>query len=131
MILLFGEFIITKESSYVDKCQLSGSGIGFDSKESFSHPSERFGQNLIIFGVDIAFSLLANNRTKNVLILREGITQIVDTTLTAEKMYSINVTKAEMKVCIIMEMIPICLSMAKKSLNLKQKILKLYQINYA
>ena len=41
------------------------------------------------------FSAHSNNRTKDILILDESITQIVDTTLTPEKTYSINFTKIE------------------------------------
>ena len=42
-------------------------------------------------------SVYANNKTKDILILGEGITQIVNTTLTAEKMYSINFTVTRSK----------------------------------
>ena len=35
----------------VDKCKYSGYGIGFNSRESFSHPSGRDGRN-VIFGAD-------------------------------------------------------------------------------
>ena len=41
----------------------------------------------------MSHSVHANNKIKNILILGEGITQgLDDTTLTAEKLYSINVT---------------------------------------
>ena len=41
----------------------------------------------------MSHSVHASNKTKNILILGEGITQgLDDTTLTAEKLYSINVT---------------------------------------
>ena len=46
-------------------------------------------------------SVHANNRTKNILSLGEGITQGLDyTTLTAEKMYSINFTVSSKKFCL-------------------------------
>ena len=51
----------------------------------------------LIFGS----SLHANSKTKNILILGEGITQgLDDTTLTAEKKYSINFTKSNKKFCL-------------------------------
>ena len=78
-----------------------GYGIGFDSKGTFSHQSGRFAQNIIIFGADMSSSVHANNRTKNILILGEGITQGLDyTTFTAEKMYSINFTVSSKKFCL-------------------------------
>ena len=41
-----------------------------------------------------------NNKTKNILVLGEGITQGLDgTTLNAEKKYSINFTKSNTKFC--------------------------------
>ena len=43
----------------------------------------------------------ANNRTKSILIVGEGITQVLDdTTLTAEKMYSITFTVGRIKFCL-------------------------------
>ena len=43
----------------------------------------------------------ANNKTKNIIILGEGIKQgLNDTTLTAEKMYSINFTLIRNKFCL-------------------------------
>ena len=43
----------------------------------------------------------ANNKTKNILILGEGFTQgLDDTTLYAEKMYSINFTATKKKFCL-------------------------------
>ena len=76
-------------------------GIGFDAKGTFKHPSGRIGQNIIIFGADMSSSVHANNKTKNILILGEGITQgLDDTTLTAEDMYSINFTVSRKKFCL-------------------------------
>ena len=46
-------------------------------------------------------SVHANNKTKNILILGEGITQgLDDTTLTAERKYSINFTVNRRKFCL-------------------------------
>ena len=67
-------------------------GIGFGRKGKFSFCNE-FGQNVIIFGGDMSSSVHANSKTKNILVLGEGIMQgLDDTTLTAEKRYSINFT---------------------------------------
>ena len=52
-------------------------------------------KNVIIFGVDMANSKHANNKTKDVLALGHGLIQKVDdTTIYAEKMYSLNFTVA-------------------------------------
>ena len=46
-------------------------------------------------------SVHANNKTKNILIIGEEFTQgLKDTTLYAEKMYSINFTAARKKFCL-------------------------------
>ena len=52
---LFGAVTLTKNAD-IDKYEYSGYGIGFDKKSSFSFPSGRFDQNLIIFGVDMSSS---------------------------------------------------------------------------
>ena len=49
---LFGAVTLTKNAD-IDKYGYSGYGIGFDRKSSFSFPSGGFGQNVIIFGVDM------------------------------------------------------------------------------
>ena len=41
------------KNAHIDKYGYSGYGIGFDRKSSFSFPSGGFGQNVIIFGVDM------------------------------------------------------------------------------
>ena len=81
---------ITK-SSDIDKYQYSGYGIGFDSKGTFSHPGGSFGQNVIIFGAHMSSSTCATNRGNNILVLGKDFIQgINNTTIYAEKMYSIN-----------------------------------------
>ena len=47
-----------------DKCQCSSYGIGFDRKGSFSFPGGRFGQNEIIFGVDMSSSIHIENKKR-------------------------------------------------------------------
>ena len=76
----------------IDKYGYSGYGIGFDRKSSFSFPGGGFGQNVIIFGVDMSSSVHVDNKKKDILILGKGPTQGLEHTLTAEKMYSINFT---------------------------------------
>ena len=89
---LFGPVKLTKNSD-IDKYKYSGCGTGFDSKGTFSHPSGGIGQNVLTSGADMSSFVYANNKTKNLLITGEGITQgLDDTTLTTEKMYSINFT---------------------------------------
>ena len=83
----------------IDKYKYSGYGIRFDSRGSFSHPSGGFGKNVIIFGADS--SVHANNKTRNILVPGKVFIQgIGNTTIYAEKMYSINFTKANRKLCL-------------------------------
>ena len=53
---LFGGVKITKNTD-VDKYKYSGYGIGFDGKGVFTHPTGSFGNNAIIFGVDMSSSV--------------------------------------------------------------------------
>ena len=75
-------------------------GIGFDRRPSFSFPSGGFGQNVLIFGADMSSSIHINNKKKNILLLGRGPTQGLESTLTAEKMYSINFTVRKKKFCL-------------------------------
>ena len=94
---LFGAVKITKNAD-VSKYKYFGYGIGFDGKGAFLHPSGSFGNNAIIFGVDISFSVHVDNKKKDILIFGEGPTQgLYGTILTAEKMYSTNFTATRRK----------------------------------
>ena len=62
-----------------------GYGTGFDRKSSFSFPGGGFGQNVIIFGVDMRSSAHVDNSKKDILILGKGPTQGLEHTLTAKK----------------------------------------------
>ena len=96
---LFGSVKLTKNSD-IDKYKYSGYGIGFDRRDKFSF-GDGFGQNVIIFGADMSSSIHANNKTKNILVLGKGFTQGLDnTTICAEKIYSINFTKTNTKFCL-------------------------------
>ena len=72
----------------IDKYGYSGYGIGFDRRGSFSFPGGGYGQNILIFGVDMSFSAHTDNK-KDILVLGIGPTQGLEHTLTAEKMYSV------------------------------------------
>ena len=95
---MFGAVKLTKNSD-IDKYTHSGYGIGFDRKGNFSFGGG-FGQNVIIFGADMSSSVHANSKTINILVLGEGVTEgLDDTTLTAEKIYLINFTENNKKIC--------------------------------
>ena len=55
---LFGAVTLTKNAD-IDKY---GYGIGFDRRSSFSFPGGGFGQNVLIFGVDMSFSAHIDNK---------------------------------------------------------------------
>ena len=84
----------------IDKYGYSGYGIEFDRRSSFSFPGGGFGQNVITFGVDMSFSAHIDNKKKYILILGKGLTQGLEHTLTAEKMYLINFTVTKKKFCL-------------------------------
>ena len=123
---LCGAVKLTKNAD-IDKYKYSGYGIGFDGKGFLSHPSGGTGRNVIIFGVDMSSSTKVDNKEKDILILGVGLTQgLGEHSLSAEKMYLINFTKASTKFCLILhynEQTVICLLMVRKFINLKQKIL--------
>ena len=95
---LFGVVTLTKNAD-IDKYGYSGYGTGFDRKFFFPFPGSGFGQNIIIFGVDMSFSVHVDNKKKDILILVKGPTQGLEHTLTAEKMYWINFTATKRKFC--------------------------------
>ena len=53
---LSGTVTLTKNIN-INKYGYSGYGIGFDRRSSFSFPGGGFGQNIIIFGVDMSSSV--------------------------------------------------------------------------
>ena len=61
---LFGAVTLTK-SADIDKYGYSGYGIGFDRRGSFSFPGGGFGQNVLIFGVDMSFSAHIDNKKRH------------------------------------------------------------------
>ena len=60
---LFGVVTLTKNTD-IDMYGYSGYGIGFDRRSSFSFPGDGFGQNIIIFGVDMNSSTKIDNGKK-------------------------------------------------------------------
>ena len=65
---LFGTVSLTKNAD-VNKYKYSGYGISFDRTSSFSFPGGAYGQNVIIFGVDMNSSIHVDNKGKDMLIL--------------------------------------------------------------
>ena len=129
---LFGAVTLTKNADF-SKYKYSGYGIGFDRHGSFSFPGTGLGRNAIIFGVDMSSSTKIDNRKKDVLILDKGPAQRLQHTLSAEKSYLIYFTVHNKKFCSslhIKEQIVIYLLMVKKFINLRRKILRLYQLHY-
>ena len=79
----------------------SGYRIGFNRRGLYFLPNERFGRNVIIFGVGMSSSVHVDNKEKEILILGKGATQgLGEHSLTAEKMYSVNFTDNGDKYCL-------------------------------
>ena len=82
---MFGAVRTTKNTD-VDKNKYSGYDIGFDGKRVFTHPVGSFGNNAIIFGVDMSSSVHIDNKGKDILILGSGPAQgLGEHSFTAEK----------------------------------------------
>ena len=97
---MFGAVNLTKHVD-IDQYKYSGYGIGFNRKGEFSFGSNEFGRNVIILGADTSSFIYANNRTKNILVLGKDFMQgLNNTTIYAEKLYSINFTKTNTKFCL-------------------------------
>ena len=97
---LFGAIQITKNANDNSKNNYKGYGICFGERSQFgcaiteggrTHTTD--GRNVLIFGLDMSFSVHATNRANNVYVMGDGLTQgIHDTTLYAEKNYWRNFT---------------------------------------
>ena len=55
---------------------------------------------MLIFRADMSTSVHIDNKKKDILVLGRGQTQGLESTLTAEKMYSINFTVTKKKICL-------------------------------
>ena len=96
---IFGAVTLTKNAD-IENYKYSGYGIGFDRRSSFPFSSGEFAQNVLIFDADMSTSTHIDNKKKDILVLGRGPTQGLESTLTAEKMYSINFTLRKNKFCL-------------------------------
>ena len=60
---LFGAITSTKNAD-IDKNKYCGYGTGVDRRSGFSFPGGGFGQNAIIFGVDLSSSPQIDNKKR-------------------------------------------------------------------
>ena len=97
---IFGAVSLTKNAD-VNKYKYSGYRIAFDRTSSFSFPGGGNDQNVTIFGVDMNSFIHVDNKGKYILILGKGPMQGLGEHLTtAEKIYSINFSKDNIKFCL-------------------------------
>ena len=118
---------MTKNADF-DNDGYCGYEIGFDRRSSVSFAGGEFGQNVLIFGVDMSFLHKLIIKKKEILVLRIGPTQGLEYTLTAGKIYSINFTVTKKKLCLILhynETNSYLFVNGTEISKLKQKILKL------
>ena len=71
---LFGAVTLTRNAD-IEKYGYSVFGIGFDRRSNFSFPGVGFGQNVLIFGVDMSSSAHIDNNKQVILVLGKGPTQ--------------------------------------------------------
>ena len=96
---LLGAMQIIKNADN-SKNNCKGYGICFDERSEFGHTITEGGfthttdaRNVLIFGVDMSFSVHATNRANDIYVMGTGLTQgIHDTTLYAEKNFYRNFT---------------------------------------
>ena len=81
----------------IDKHKYYGYGYAFDRLGIIPYPSGGTGKNVIIFGADMSSSTKIENNKKYILV--KGLTQGLEHTLSAEKMYSTNFTENNKKFC--------------------------------
>ena len=92
---LFGAMQITKNATDNSKNNYKGYGICFEERSQFGHTITEDGRAhttngraVLIFGVDMSFSVHATNRVNIIYVMGDGLTQgIHDTTLYVEKNY--------------------------------------------
>ena len=91
---------ITKNATDNSKNNYKGYGICFDERSQFGHTITKNGRahtangrSVLIFRVDMSFSVHTTNRANNIYVMGHGLTQgIHDTTLYVEKNYWRNFT---------------------------------------
>ena len=96
---MFGAVSLTKNAD-IDKYKYSWYGIGFDRKGEFSFGTNGYGRNCIIFGVDLSSSSHANNKKKILVLGKDFVQGINDTTIYAEGLYKINFTENNKTFCL-------------------------------
>ena len=97
---LFGAMQITKNATDNSKNNYKKNSICFDKRSQFGHTitedgraHTRNGRNVLIFGVDMSFSVHTTNRENSIYVMGDGLTQgIHDTTLYVDKNYWRNFT---------------------------------------
>ena len=73
---LFGAVTLTKNADF-DRYGYSGYGIGFDRRSSFSLSGAGFGQNILIFGVDMSsFCPIDNKKKKDIKSRKRSNTKV-------------------------------------------------------
>ena len=55
---------------------------------------------MLIFGADMSASIHIDNKKKDILVFGRGPTKALESTLTAEKIYSVNFTVKKKKFCL-------------------------------
>ena len=89
----------------IQKNNYKGDVICFDERSQFGHTITEGGfthitngRNVLIFGADMSFSVLATNRANHIYLMGDGLTQgINDTTIYVEKNYYRNFTDPRKK----------------------------------
>ena len=90
---LCGAIKITKNTDSYE-----GYGICFDEGGTFSIRNISNGRNVLIFCVNMSFSIHSTNKANNMYVLgKEFVQGINDTTLYAQKIYKTNFTQADKK----------------------------------
>ena len=118
-------FVSLTTDADIDRYKYFGYGIGFDRHGYFSHPRGETGRNAVIFRVDMSSSRKIDSKKKDILIVGFLILDILilnslqglEHTLSAEKIYSINFTENNNKLCLRVHY--------NWFINLEQKILRL------
>ena len=83
---LCGAVTLTKIAD-IENYGYSGFGIGFDRRSSFSFLGGGFGQNVLIIRVDMSSSPHIDNKKQDILVLRKGPTQGLESILTGVNSY--------------------------------------------
>ena len=97
---LFRAMQITKNATDNTKSNYKGYGICFDERSQFGHTITEGGfthttngRNVLIFGIDMSFSVHATNRANHIYLMGDGLTEgFNDTTIYVEKNYYRNFT---------------------------------------